>query len=88
MAVKLGPVNSRGNRKGVQHCFANRRGKTALGKVFLAGTPVVHISSTRSTGETFIFLPSELERVLRSRPTAMGKSIRPHTPSPRPKKKP
>ena len=63
--------------KAVQHVIAKRSGITALGKSFSKGDAIVHLSSERSTGETFILLPSELERVLKKKPATRWRSAKP-----------
>ena len=73
----FGPKNSHGNQKCVQHVIAKRSGMTALGKKFEKGDAIVHLSSTRSTGETFILLPSELEKTTKKKPAKNWKSAKP-----------
>lgn len=75
-----GPTNKKGNHKVVQYVIAKRRGITALGKEYKKGTPIVHFSSTRSTGEGFVALPSELSKVIGKKPATEWKSAHPWRP--------
>ena len=64
--------------KAVQHVIAKRSGTTALGKPFKKGDPIVHLSSERSTGETFILLATELAKVLKRKPATQWRSAKPN----------
>lgn len=57
-----------GTIKRTQYVKAFRGGVSSMGQPFKKGDPVLHLSSSRNTGETFVLLPAELKAVLRTKP--------------------
>lgn len=53
-----------GTTKRVQYAKAHRGGISSMGKRFRKGDAIVHLSSSRNTGETFVLLPIEMLKIL------------------------
>lgn len=53
-----------GKIKRVQYVRAFRGGTSSMGTPFKKGEPILHLSSSRCTGETFVLLPKEIMETL------------------------
>ncbi len=49
-----------GTIKRIQYVRAFRGGTSSMGTPYKKGTPIIHLSSSRCTGETFVLLPAEV----------------------------
>ena len=57
-----------GTIKRVQFVKAFRGGVSSMGRRFKKGEGILHLSSSRNTGETFVLLPDELLKILMKAP--------------------
>jgi hypothetical protein len=53
-----------GTIKRVQICEAPRKGVSSMGRKFKKGSVILHLSSSRCTGETFVLTWVELHRLM------------------------
>ena len=51
-----------GTIKRIQYVKAIRKGVSSMGHPYKMGDPIIHLSSSRCTGETFVLLPSEIQQ--------------------------
>lgn len=54
-----------GTIKRIQVSKAPRKGRSTMGKKYEKGDAIVHLSSSRATGERWVFLPNELKELLK-----------------------
>lgn len=57
-------VRPNGTIKRIQYVKAPRGGVSSMGVRYKKGDAIVHLSSSRCTGETFVLLPKDLLKVL------------------------
>lgn len=57
-----------GTIKRVQYVKAHHKGISSMGTPYLKGDPIIHMSSSRCTGETFVLLPSDISRLYEDTP--------------------
>lgn len=64
-----------GTIKRVQLTFAPKKGISSMGSKFLKGDVILHLSSSRCTGETFVLTLSEVKKVRRSKPSRWHRPV-------------
>ena len=57
-----------GTIKRIQKCEAVRKGVSSMGTKFRKGDVIVHLSSSRFTGETFVLTQKDLDKVTQAKP--------------------
>jgi hypothetical protein len=62
-------IRPNGTIKRIQYVGAQRSGTSSMGTKFKKGEPILHLSSSRSTGEIFIMLPDEVFDILKVKST-------------------
>lgn len=70
-----------GTIKRTQKCVSPRKGVSSIGTRFAQGEEILHLSSSRQTGETFVFTMEDLARLMQAKvgrwhgPTEWGKEL-------------
>lgn len=62
--MKIDFKRPNGTIKRTQYCKAPRAGVSSMGTPYKRGEPILHMSSSRATGETFILTPLDLENIM------------------------
>lgn len=65
--AKFDFTRANGTIKRVQVSLAFRAGTSSMGTKFKQNEPVLHLSSSRSTGEVFVLTRRDMNRINRSR---------------------
>ena len=56
-----------GTIKRIQKSYAPRKGVSSMGSSYVKGDSIVHFSSSRSTGETFVLTEKDLEKLVKAK---------------------
>lgn len=62
-------TQANGTKKRIQVSHALRKGKTTMGTKYKKGDAIIHLSSSRTTGEVWVFTPQEFHQIWQDWPT-------------------